>query len=114
MELPQTNQGYLVTQLHGLYHIARIAGLSLCGHVWITTRPGQRRRFSDWNVVTEKPTGQFVALCSLCERIATGAPEPTSRSIESLYSRVSEMWPTRHRHLMEHPKRKKTKPDEKS
>lgn len=72
MEETPAKQGYIVTSLYGIYHLVqpRTHGLSLCGLVSILTEPEHRRRYQDWRVVTEKPTGQFTALCSECERRA--------------------------------------------
>ena len=70
MEETPAKQGYIATSLYGIYHLARSQGLSLCGLVSILTKPEHRRRYQDWRIVTEKPTGQFTALCSECERRA--------------------------------------------
>jgi hypothetical protein len=44
----------------------------------------QRRRKDDRRLVAEKPTGQFNALCSSCQRKATGSPELKRPSLELL------------------------------
>ena len=76
---------YVVSPASPIYHLAQGKSLSLCGYVWILTKPEQRRRRDDWNVVAEKPTRQFTALCSTCERKEKGVPEPERPSLGLLH-----------------------------
>ena len=68
--------------------LARNESLSFCGYVWSLTKTEQRRRRDDWNVAAEKPTRQFTALCSTCDRKDKGLPEPERPSL-GLLSRSS-------------------------
>jgi hypothetical protein len=74
---------YIFSSDNPIYHLARNGSLSLCG-LWLSTNPEHRKRRDDRRLSAEKPTGQFVALCSTCERKATGAPEPERPSPELL------------------------------
>lgn len=67
---------YVVSPASPIYHLAQGEILSLCGDVWTLTKPDQRRRREDWNTQTDKPTRQFTALCSTCDRLSTGKPAP--------------------------------------
>jgi len=74
---------YIVAPADPIYHLARTEISALCG-VMVFGKPDQRRRKDDRRLVSEKPTGQFIALCSTCERKATGSPKPQSPSLELL------------------------------
>ncbi len=66
-----------------IYHLSLSAGLSLCMS-WLVIDPQHNKRRDDWRVVPEKPEGRFRALCSECERKATGKPKPQKPSPELL------------------------------
>ncbi len=83
METTPATQGYIFSPANPVYHLALNVRLSLCG-LWLHGEPDQRRRRDDRRLTAEKPTGQFIALCSTCERKATGAPEPERPSLELL------------------------------
>jgi hypothetical protein len=74
---------YIVAPADPIYHLARTENSALCG-VMVFGKPEERRRRDDRRLVSEKPTGQFVALCSTCERKATGSPKPQSPPLELL------------------------------
>jgi len=74
---------YIAAPADPIYHLARTEGSALCG-VMVFGKADQRRRKDDRRFVTEKPTGQFIALCSTCERIKTGSPKPERPSLELL------------------------------
>jgi hypothetical protein len=74
---------YIFAPAIPIYHLAINDRLSLCG-LWVHGDPGKRRRRNDRRLVSEKPTGQFVALCSECDRKATGKPKPNRPSPELL------------------------------
>lgn len=76
MEETPARQGFLTCPANPIYHYARSERLSLCGDILIVTDSGHRRRREDWNFVIDKPTRQFTALCSACDRIVTGKPAP--------------------------------------
>ncbi len=80
-ETPATQ--YVFAPAVPIYHLALNDRLTLCG-LWLHGDPDQRRRRDDRRLSSEKPTRQFMALCSACERIATGAPEPKRPSPELL------------------------------
>lgn len=66
---------YIAAPTDPIYHLARTESSALCG-VMVFGNADQRRRKDDYRLVPEKPARQFTALCSRCERKATGAPEP--------------------------------------
>lgn len=74
---------YIFAPDNPIYHLALNESLSLCG-LWLHGTPEQRRRRDDRRLVSEKPTGQFVALCSECERITKGTNKPERPSPELL------------------------------
>lgn len=74
---------YVVTPAEPIYHLALNDRLTVC-QLWLHGDPGQRRRRDDRRLVSEKPTGQFVALCSECERISKGTSKPERPSPELL------------------------------
>lgn len=50
-----------------IYHMVLGYGLTVCQkHIAGAGTPA--RRYTDWKVVDEKPSGQFYALCKECER----------------------------------------------
>ena len=65
-------QEYIFAPADPIYHIALSDGLTRCG-LWIHGEPEQRRRRDDRRLASEKPIGQFTALCSQCERKATSS-----------------------------------------
>ncbi len=83
METTPAKQEYIFSLDNPVYHLALNDRLSLCG-VWLHGASDHRRRKDDRRLSSEKPTGQFVALCSTCERIANGKPEPQKLSPELL------------------------------
>jgi hypothetical protein len=74
---------YIFAPAVPIYHLALNDYLSLCG-LWLSINPEHRKRRDDRRLSAEKPAGQFVALCSTCERKATGLPEPKRPSPELL------------------------------
>ena len=66
-----------------IYHLSLSAGLSLCMS-WLVIDPQHNKRRDDWRVIAEKPEGRFRALCSECERKATGKAKPDGPSLELL------------------------------
>ena len=66
-----------------IYHLALNESLSVCG-LWLHSKPDQRRRGDDLRLEPEKPTRQFTALCSQCNRKANGLAEPESPTVELL------------------------------
>jgi hypothetical protein len=72
---------YIFSPDNPIYHIARSDLVSLCG-LWLNTNPEHRKRRDDRRLSLEKPDRQFTALCSKCQRKATGAPEPKRPSLE--------------------------------
>ena len=80
-ETPATQ--YIFAPADPIYHIARNARLTLCG-LFVFSEPDKRRRRDDLRLSPEKPARQFTALCSECDRKATGKPEPQPPSIELL------------------------------
>lgn len=83
MGLPETTQAYIEAPADPIYHLPLSESLTLCG-LWVHGNPSQRRRRDDLRLVANKPTGRFRALCSTCERKATGSPEPKRPSLELL------------------------------
>jgi hypothetical protein len=83
MGLPETTQAYIVAPADPIYHLPLSETLTLCG-LWLHGELGQRRRKDDRRLVSEKPKGRFNALCSQCERKATGSPELRRPSLELL------------------------------
>ncbi len=82
-ETPATQ--YIFAPAIPIYHLVLNDRLTLCG-LWLHGDPDQRRRKDDRRLLTEKPMGQFVALCSECERKSTGASAPKRPSPELLRS----------------------------
>jgi len=76
---------YIFAPAVPIYHLALNDRLTLCG-LWVHGEPDQRRRKDDRRLSAEKPTGQFLALCSECDRKATGKPKPKGPSPELLRS----------------------------
>jgi hypothetical protein len=83
-ETPATQ--YIFAPAERVYHLALNNRMTLCG-LWTHGEPNQQRRKDDRRLINEKPTGQFVALCSKCERKATGVPEPKRPALELLSPR---------------------------
>ena len=58
---------YVKTPASFIYHLVLVEGLTVCQtHIVGTRTPA--RRYDDWKVVIEKPSGQFDTLCRECER----------------------------------------------
>lgn len=74
---------YIFAPANPIYHLAWNDRLTVCG-LWLHGRPDQRRRRDDRRLSLDRPTGQFVALCSTCERKTTNSPEPKRPSRELL------------------------------
>jgi hypothetical protein len=74
---------YIFSADNPIYHLARNESLSLCG-LWLSTNPEHRKRRDDRRLSAEKPTREFTALCSECDRKATGAPESKPVALELL------------------------------
>jgi hypothetical protein len=74
---------YIFAPAVPIYHLSLSAGLSLCMS-WLVIDPQHDKRRDDWRTVTEKPEGRFRALCSECERRASGKPKLESPSLELL------------------------------
>src|SRR5258705_99964 len=68
-------------------HLARAdcPSLSWCG-LSLNSNPEHRKRRGDRRLSETIPDKQFTALCSTCDRKATGKPEPTRPSPELLRS----------------------------
>src|SRR6266478_195052 len=77
---------YIFAPANPIYHLALNESLTHCG-LWLHGKPEERRRRDDLRLESEKPTRQFTALCSTCQRKATGAPEPEHPSLELLSPR---------------------------
>jgi hypothetical protein len=77
---------YIFAPAVPIYHLALNDYLSLCV-LWLNINPEHRKRRDDRRLSSEKPTGQFVALCSQCERKAAGLPEPKRPGPELLSPR---------------------------
>jgi len=58
---------YVKTPASFIYHEVLGHGLTVCQKP-IAGAGTPARRFDDWRVVDEKPSGQFDALCKECER----------------------------------------------
>jgi hypothetical protein len=86
MQEVATTQGYIFSPDNPIYHLARSESLTHCG-LWLHGKPEERRRRNDLRLVSEKPTRQLTALCTSCQRKATGAPEPKRPSLELLSPR---------------------------
>jgi len=78
---------YVVTPSEPIYHLAQNNSLTFCG-LSLNHNPEHRKRRGDRRLSEEIPDKQFVALCSECDRKATGKPEPKRPSVELLRSRV--------------------------
>ena len=74
---------YVVTPSESIYHIALSDRLTHCG-LWLSTNPEHRKRRDDRQLFETIPDKQFIALCSECDRKATGKPEPKRPSPELL------------------------------
>jgi hypothetical protein len=83
MEEGPTRQGFIFSPDNPIYHLAANESLSLCG-LWLHGTLEQRRRRDDRRLSAEKPIGQLVALCSRCERLASGTSEPERPAAELL------------------------------
>lgn len=70
-ETPVTQ--YFFSRASLAYHQAEDEGFALCGFYFDRSHP--KRRFGDWQAVTERPTLPH-ALCGGCRRTITGEPEP--------------------------------------
>ena len=79
------NNMYVVTPSESIYHIAQNDLLTLCG-LYLNSNPEHRKRRDDRQLSETIPDKQFIALCSECDRKATGKPEPTRPSLELLRS----------------------------
>jgi len=80
---------YIFAPANPIYHLTQNGYVSLCGRAVVGEPECQRRR-DDFRIIAEKPQGQFVALCSKCHRLATGAPEHEPPGIDLLHSRMFE------------------------
>jgi hypothetical protein len=80
-ETPVTQ--YIFSADNPIYHLARNESLSLCG-LWLSTNPEHGKRRDDRRLSAEKPTRQFTALCSECDRKAKGLPKPEPIALELL------------------------------
>lgn len=83
MEEGPTRQGFIFSPDNPIYHLPLSETLTLCG-LWLRGKPEQRRRRDDRRLSDVKPTGQFTALCSQCERKVTSSPGPKRPSLELL------------------------------
>jgi hypothetical protein len=86
MEEGPTRQGFIFSPDNPIYHLALSERLTFCG-LWVHGEPGQQRRKDDRRLISEKPTERFTALCSRCQRKATGSPEPKRPAPELLLPR---------------------------
>lgn len=76
---------YVVTPSEPIYHLAENNFLTLCG-LSLNHNPEHRNRRDDRRLSEDIPAKQFIALCSECDRKATGKPEPERPSVELLRS----------------------------
>lgn len=83
MEEVPAKQEYIFAPADPIYHLPLSESLTQCG-LWLHGNEDRRRRKDDRRLVSEKPTGQFTALCSQCERKVTSSPEPKRPSLELL------------------------------
>ena len=74
---------YVVTPADPIYHVALNDGLTLCG-LYLSTNPEHRKRRDDRQLSETIPDGQFIALCSECDRVSAGKPKPKGPSPELL------------------------------
>ena len=74
---------YVVTPAEPIYHLAQSGLLTLCG-LWLNTNPEHRKRRDDRRLSETIPEKRFIALCSDCERKASGSPKPERPSNELL------------------------------
>jgi hypothetical protein len=87
---------YIFSPENPIYHFARNDRVTLCG-LWLHGDPNQRRRKDDRRLVAEKPTGQFVALCSRV--IARLMACPNLNVLPSIYFHAfhtSKSYPKKH------------------
>lgn len=78
---------YIFAPANPIYHLALNESLTHCG-LWLHGKPEERRRRDDLSLSADKPMRPFTALCSTCQRKATGAPEPERPSLELLSPRA--------------------------
>jgi hypothetical protein len=78
---------YIFSPDNPIYHLALNENLSLCG-LWLSTNPEHRKRKNDRRLSAGKPTIQFTALCSVCDKKTADKPEPKRPSLE-LFPRFS-------------------------
>ncbi len=78
---------YVVTPSESIYHVARsdCLSLTLCG-LSLNHNPDHRKRRDDRRLSETIPNKQFIALCSECDRKATGKSQPERPSLELLRS----------------------------
>jgi hypothetical protein len=74
---------YIFAPANPVYHLALTESLSLCG-LRLNTDPEHRKRKDDLRLSPEKPTKQFQALCSECDRKAKGLRKPEPIALELL------------------------------
>ena len=60
---------YAVTLAELIYHLAKTDHITVCG-VHMLTPLNQRRRFSDFQIVSDVPTHRVSALCSECASLS--------------------------------------------
>lgn len=77
---------YVKTPASFIYHLVLGHGLTVCQkHIVGARTPA--RRYDDWKVVSEKPSGQFDTLCKECEMRSSPdyvKPEPVPLSRDCL------------------------------
>jgi hypothetical protein len=74
---------YIFAPANPVYHLALTESLSLCG-LRLNTDPEHRKRRDDLRLSPEKPTKLFQALCSECDRKASGKTKPKPVGLELL------------------------------
>jgi hypothetical protein len=80
-EAPATQ--YIFSDDNPIYHLALNENLSLCG-LWLSTNREHRKRKDDRRLSPEKPTREFTALCSECDRKSKGLPKPKPVALDLL------------------------------
>lgn len=74
---------YVITPNEPIYHLAQNDLLTLCD-LSLNHNPEHRKRRDDRRLSNEIPDKQFIALCSECDRKATGKAKAERPSLELL------------------------------
>jgi hypothetical protein len=60
---------YAVNRLELIYHLTEHNSITLCGE-WMLTPLDQRRRFTDYQIVSEVPADRVLLFCSKCAELS--------------------------------------------